>query len=801
MSGLIQEFRQAGRRLGRDRGFAIAAVACLALGIGANSAIFTVVNAVLLRQLPLNEPERVVHVWQTWTPKAWHDEQISAPELRDYQSRARSAVAIAGYFATGTSVADGDHARRVQLALVTPDFFDVVGVHPAIGRAFTRDEATVPGAVFAVISSGLWNSDFAGDSSVVGRQVVMGGRKVTVLGVMPGGFTFPQGVDVWRPLIISQAEANDRSQHFINAIARLRRGTSVAAASAEFNMLALEMPSNRPGGARVVAALDQLVGPIRPALLLLVGAVGLVLLIACGNVANLMLARAVRQRREIAVRSALGASSGRIVQQLLTDSVMLAVVGAVGGILLAVWGVRMIAALGPPNIPRLSEMHVDATVLLFTLLVSIGTGLLFGLAPALGAARFDLTTALKDGEGRASSSQTHRRIRGALIVGEIALSIILLVVASLLTRSMLRLQAVDPGFRSTGVVTVKIALPGATYPRAAQRVAYFDEMLRRIREVPGVISAGAVSILPVSAENVSSSAIKEGSSPSGGGWPEANVRDVTPAYFTTLGISLLQGRAFSEADGGDSIAPKVAIVNRAMANRLWPGENPIGKRFSIFTPPDRPNYREVVGVVADVRQARLDAQPAIEAYEPFRRTASGSMAVVVQTTRDASSLIQSIRAIAAALDKTVPVYDARTMDEQIARSLASRRFNAMLLTAFSILALVLASVGLYGVVSYSVGQRTTEIGVRIALGAEPAGVRRLVVREGLHLAAWGVAIGSLAAFGATRTVRGMLFGVSAADPAAFISAVGVLTAVTLLASYLPARRASRVDPLTALRAE
>lgn len=798
-SDFFADFGYALRRLSRERGFTLAAVACLALGIGANTAIFTVVNGVLLRQLPFDHPDRVVHVWQTWNPKEWHDEHISAPELRDYQAQSKSAESVAGYITAGTSIADGEGARRLQVALVTPEFFAVTGVRPALGRAFTAEEATVPGAVFAVISAPLWNASFARDPGVIGRDVVMNGRKVTIVGVMPEGFAFPEGVEMWRPLVIAPSTANDRSQHFINALARLKPGVTVAAASAEFNTLALGMPSNTPGGARVVPALDQLVGPIRPALMLMLAAVALVLLVACGNVANLMLARAVARRREMAVRTALGASSGQILRQLLTESVTLAIAGAVAGLLLALWAVRLLVALGPPNMPRIADLHIDGRVLAFTAIVSIATGILFGLAPALSATRVDLNESLK--ETRALSGRVHRRFRNALVVLEIALSLVLLVGASLLTQTIIRLRAIDTGFRSSGVLTARVSLPGVTYQRPEQRIAYFDEMLRRIRALPGVVSVGATSILPISNDNVSSSAIKEGASRSQGGWPEANVRTVTPDYFETLGIRLVSGRYLTETDGADSLASRVVVVNQALAERLWPGENPLGKRFSVFAPPNNPAFREVVGVVADVRQMRLDAPARIEAYEPFRKNADGTMSIVVRASGDPTTLAPAVRQIATTLDRTVPIFDIRTMDEQLSRSVASRRFNALLLGVFSVLAIVLASVGLFGVVSYTVGQRTGEIGVRMALGADAGHVRSLVLGEGLKLALVGVALGALGAFAGVRVLEEMLYGVKATDPTTFVVAASALTLVAALASYLPARRASRIAPTVALRAD
>lgn len=784
------------RSLRRAPAFAALVILILALGIGANSAIFSVVNGVLLRELPYDHPERIAYLWQRWDRADLPRVNASVPEFRDYETGAGTLEAIGGMVTAGSTLGDTLQPERVEMALVTAGFFDVFGVRPALGRAFTAEEALVPFAVFGLLSDRLWRRKFAGDPGVIGSVALIGGRRITILGVMPPRFDFPHGVDVWRPLVLT-GNQSDRSRRFIDVLVRVKPGLSLSVAEQDLHAAEQRVPEHAVAVTQLVSLRDELVGPVQDALVLLLSVVGLVLLLACANVANLLLARATGRQREIAVRVALGASRGRLVRQMLTESMVLSLGGAALGLVLAQAAMASLRVFGAGRIPRLEEISLDAQVLGFTLAVSLLTGLLFGLVPAVSAARGEVATVFRGGRG--SAGRGTQRLRSGLIVAELALSLMLAVGASLLARSFSRLRAVDLGFQEDRLLTFSVGLPFALYPEPGRRTRFFEELLERIRAMPDVVSAGATSMLPVSVPNASSSAIAEGKE-GGGRFPEADVRTVTPGYLEALRVPLLQGRMLAARDGADS-GRKVALVNRALAERLWPGDDPLGKRFSVNAPPDHPDWREVVGVVGDMRHGPLEVPARIAMYEPHTQAADGTLSLVVRTRGDPLQLGPRIREAVRGLDPTIPVYQVRTMAEHLGDSLGARRFHVFLIGAFSVLAVALAGVGLYGVISYAVAQRNGEIGVRMALGAEQSQVARMVIGQGLRLAVIGIGVGTAGALAATRAIAGLLYGVTPADPASFIATALLLVLVAVAASWIPARRAARIDPLAALRDE
>jgi putative ABC transport system permease protein len=784
------------RGLRRAPAFAFLVILILGLGIGANSAIFSVVNGVLLRELPYDHPERIAYLWQRWDRAELPRVNASVPELRDYEAGARTLAAIGGVVTAGSTLGDTLQPERIHMALVTPGFFDVFGVPPALGRAFTAEEARVPFAVYGLLSDRLWRRRFAADRGVVGSVALIGGRRITIVGVMPPRFDFPHGVDVWRPLVLTGDQA-DRSRRYIDVVVRVRPGVSLSVAEQDVHAAEQRVPDHAVSVTQLVGLKDELVGPVQDALVLLLWVVGLVLLIACANVANLLLARATGRQREMAVRVALGASRGRLVRQMLTESLVLSLAGATVGLLLAQGAMAALRVFGAGRIPRLEEISLDGRVLGFTLAVSLLTGLLFGLAPAVTASGGNVVVAFRG--GRASAGRRAQRLRSGLIVAELALSLVLAVGASLLTRSFVRLRGAELGFNEDRLLTFSIGLPFALYSEPGRRIRFFEDLFARIRTIPEVVSAGGTSILPVSVPNASSSAITEGKEGQGS-YPEADVRTVTPGYLEALQVPLLRGRMFGPGDGADS-GRKVTLVNRALAETLWPRQDPLGKRVSVNAPPDRPDWREVVGVVGDMRHGPLESPARIAMYEPHAQARDGTLAVVVRSRGDPLSLVPRVREMVRALDPTIPVYDVRSMAQHLGESLGTRRFHVFLIGVFSLLAIALAGVGLYGVISYAVAQRTGEIGVRMALGAQQAQVARMMIGQALTLAAIGIAVGTAGALAATRAIAGLLYEVAPADPGSFVAVALALLGVALAASWIPARRAARIEPLAALRNE
>jgi putative ABC transport system permease protein len=804
---MIQDLRFGLRMLLKHPGFTLIAALTLALGIGANTAIFSVVNAVLLRPLPFAEPERLMWLWDT-TPQN-SAMPASLPDFLDWKEQSRSFEHLAAFQSGPMFLDTGDGARETLVGQVTPEMFALLRVSPTPGRSFTAEE-TLPGrSRVAVLSRALWQNRFGSDPNVIGRTVELSGAAYTVIGVMPTDFSFPNQpnqVDLWRPLPIDP-DRLDRGPHYLRVVGRLRPGVTDAAAQAEMSAIAARLAQQYPEkiaghGVRLEPLRDVIVGDIGPALFILLGAVGFVLLIACANVASLLLARVAVRGPEIAVRTALGASRLRIMRQLLTESVMLSVCGGGAGLLIAFWSVNWLVSLGTGMIPREREIAVDPRMAGFTLLISVATGVLFGIAPALEVSGAVHADALKGG-GRASAGAHRNRFRSALVISEVALSFVLLIGAGLMIRSFAKLNQVDPGFNSERTLTMGVTLLRSKYPEDERVASFYSQLLERAAATPGVESVGAISGLPLSGSSVNLPFTIEGRPPvARQAQPITEYRIVTPRYFESIGIPLLAGRDVTETDTKQT--PNVVVINEAFARRHFAGENPLGQHIRLQVQERDPLL--IVGVAGNVRHFGLEEQPFPEVYVPFlqhplSKTYQRSMTIVARSKTEPGAVTGSLRAALTSLDKSLPVYALKPMSEYLRDSLARRRFNLILMSVFGGVAMALAAVGIYGVISYGVTQRTHEIGIRLALGAQPRQLVNLVVRQGMALAFGGVALGLLAALSLTRLMKTLLFEVSPTDPLTFIAIALLLTFVALLAALVPARRATKVDPITALRCE
>jgi putative ABC transport system permease protein len=811
MEIVLQDLRYANRRLRKSPGFAVVAVLTLALGIGANSAIFSVVNAVLLRSLPFAEPDRLVAFGTIKHGEEPRAGSLSPPDFMSLRDHTRTLTDVAALSYGGATLTGGGEPERVDAAWVSAGFFELLGATPVLGRTIRPEENQPGNTGVAVLGHGFWQQHLGGDSAIVGQTITLNGVTRTVVGVAPPGFGFPENRALWAPLqydetFSSETDRNRRAQ-WLSVIGRVQPGVPLERARAEVQSLAAqleqEFPQTNTNVTLATLSLHEvMVGEVRTPLLILLGAVGLVLLIACANVANLLLARAAARQGEMAVRAALGAGRGRLVRQLLTESVLLGLVGGVVGLLLAHWGTALLVALRPAGIPRLDDVGVDGTVVGFTFLVALLTGVVFGLIPALQATRSDLVASIREAGRGALGGRQGQRTRSALVVAEMALAVMLLVGAGLLMRSFLQLQRVDPGFRPEQTLALDLSLPTRRYPEDEQRIAFYGTLLERIEGLPGVRSAGAVNLLPMGDDRfVLSFAVEGRPTPPPGEQPTLEVRVATPEYFRTMGIPLLRGRDFAEADRAD--APQVVVINETTAQRFFAGEDPIGQRVRTGWGIGEDHFAggEIVGVVGDVRQLGPGKEFIPELYLPSTQVPESDLSVVVRTAGDPLALAKAIRAEVRALDANLPVSNLRTLDQVLSRAVAQPRFYLLLLGAFAAVALVLAAIGIFGVMSYSVVQRTREIGIRVALGANPGAVLRMVVGRALWLALGGVAVGLLGALALSRLLGSLLFGVSATDPLTFAGVAALLTSVALLATYLPARRATRVDPMVALRSE
>jgi putative ABC transport system permease protein len=802
---MIADLRQALRSLLKSPSFTAIVVAVLAVGIGATTAIFSIVNGVLFKPLPFADPSSLVALQ---TLSRGEPDDVSYPDVRDWATQSQTLDHVAAYAENGATLTGDGEAESLSVVAVTGDFFETLGVPPLRGRWLHASDDVKGGARFMVISEGLWTKRFARADTAIGRTVTLDGQPATIVGVMPSSFEFPfeaEPMQAWLPtyaLGLTATFAEQRGASFMRGLGHLRPRTSLAQANAEFSTitarLAAQYPdSNKDRTVDVVPLRQVLIHDYRTGLIVLLATVGLVLLIACANVANLLLARGIARRREMAIRTALGASRGRLVRQLLTEAVALAVVGGGAGLLLASWCEAALIAASPLDIPRLHAVHLDAPVLIFALGVSVLTAIAFGLVPAMQVSRAEAGDTLKD-EGRGSSGGRSARLRQMLIVGEVALSFVLLVGAGLLVRSLLILQNVDPGFIAEHAVAIEVMLPHARYPDAADNTRFYHQLLEKAQAIPGVSVAGISTTLPLSGSSIGVGFEIEGRT------DDATHRKasprffaISPDYFAAMRIRLLRGRAFTARDNDTS--PAVAIVSETIARRDWPGEDPIGKRVKLNY--NKTGWREVVGVVADVKGSTLAEPTTGSVYSPFSQTPWPFMSAVVRTTGDAAALGSALRATVPAIDPMLAPPEVKLLTKYVSHATATSRFTAALIGSFAALALLLAGFGLYGIMSHHVVQRQREIGIRMALGAQASDVRSLVVSQALRMGLTGLIVGLAAALAVARVIASLLFGISPGDPVTFSGVCTLLVAVVLVAAYLPARRATRVDPIVALRTE
>lgn len=801
MESLIKDIRYGVRSLLKRPSFTAIAVITLALGIGANTTLFSFVNGILLRPLPYKDPGQLVILDENAPKQGIKSFAVSYPNFVDWREQNNVFEDVAVYQEGTYSLVGAGEPEQIPGARISQGLFELLGVAPKLGRTITAEEDRPDTNNAVLISHSLWQRRFASAENAVGQALTVSGRARTIVGVMPPGFKFPETAELWVPMALNE-KLYTRTDHGLNAIARLKPNVTLGQAQAEMNNIARRIEEQHPVtneglGVDVFSLRDRLVGDYRDALLILLGVVAFVLLIACANVANLLLARSSARHKEFALRAALGASRARIVRQLLTESALLSVLGAMLGVLLAVWGKNLLLAAIPGDLPFWMRFDLDLRVLGFTFAISFLTGLVFGVAPALQGSRTDLNEALKEG-GR-SGGAAHNRLRSLLVVAEVALSLVLLVGAGLMVRSFAKLGHVDSGINPENVLTVEVPLPRAKYTEAAQQSAFFQQLVARVGALPGASSAAAVSYVPLRGGWGRGLTVEGHPVLSVGQAPMINHSVVTPNYFHTMGITLLEGRDFTDADHAKAM--RVTIVDERLAREYWPGASALGKRIRFGPPENNEPWHTIVGVAGAVRHERLDRETRQSIYVPYLQIPVRSMTVAVRTPGNPESLAGAVRREVLALDKDQPVTNVMTMDEVISRSVWQPRFYAMLFGIFAAVALILAAVGIYGVMSYAITQRTHEIGIRLALGAGRLNVLKLALGQGMRLALAGVALGLCAAYGLTRLMSGLLFGVSATDLGTFVSIAVLLIGVTLLACYIPARRATKVDPLVALRYE
>jgi len=803
MDTVLQDLKYALRTLGRTPAFTAAAVLAIALGVGGSSAMFSVLESVVLRPLAAPEPGRLVRVYEVG--RDGYRGSWSTPDFLDLVRENGSLEAAAAVRYTRASMTTDGGPEQIPAARVSSGFFAALGVHPALGRGFTSEEDLDSAPHVAVLTDALWKREFGGDRKILGQSTVLDGRSYTIVGVMPAGLSFPllHQAQVLLPMEATKTDLENRGMHSLSAFARLKKGVSLQGAKADLDVLGPRIASRLPEhvGQTFAATplLDDLVGSVKPVLQALLGAVIIVLLIACANVASMLLARGAARQRELAIRAALGSGRGRIVRQLLTESLLLALVGGGLGVLLAAWGVDALVALAPRTIPRLDEVRLDGAVLLFALFVSLASGVLAGVVPAIQASRPDLVEALKNG---AAAATGRSRARGALVVAEVALALVLVVGAGLMIRTLMRLLDVRTGMGTdpAHVLVAEISLPRARYPDNAALAAFGNRVLERAAGLPGVQAQAVVSGLPLDPQYqaVLSAEIEGEPTPAPGQAPEAEVNWVSPGYLPTLGIPLLQGRDMSAAD--TESAPPVVLVNQAFVRKYLRGGDAVGRRLLNFRSSKDKGWT-IVGVIGDVHTQGLDKVPEPMIVVPRAQWAQSFIRVLVKTAGNPISLVPLLRTEVLAIDKDQPLANPRTLESVISDSVGERRFQMMLLSAFGAIALLLASVGIYGVVAYSVAQRSKEIGIRMALGAQGSSVLKMVVGSGLRLALLGVGIGLVGAFAVTQALQRTLYGVSATDPLTFAAVSGLLLGIAALASWAPALRATRVDPMVSLRAE
>ena len=808
MDAFLHDIRYAIRLCLRAPGFTTVAVLALALGIGANTAIFTIVNAVLLERLPFRDPQGIVVLWEEGAHRPGRGNVLGPSQFLRWSDRVTVFESMAGLVDTRANLTSGGDPQEVVVQNVTAPFFPILGVQPLIGRTFTDQENKDPQSNVVILGYALWQRRFGGDRNIIGQTIQLNSRPQTVVGVMPPGFGLfiKQGSlagkpsDLWAPYVLP-ADARNFGGRYMEAIARLKPGVSIAQAEVQLKTIAaaleIETPErNKNWTAQVHGLHNELSGEYRPALLVLAGAVAFVLLIACANVANLLLARGAVRQREIAIRSALGAPRARVIRQLLTESVVLAALGGAVGLVVAYWGVRTLLALSPVDFTIGGPIHVSYPALAFTAAVSLITALVCGLAPAFEGSRADVQETLKDG-GRQAGGVQHRRLRQLFVVSEIALAVVLLVGAGLMLRSLSSLRSVNPGYSTTNILTMRLQLPGAKYRNDEQRIRFFQDALSRIQQLPGVQTAGAVSFLPLTGLGAGTSftIVGEPPPPPGQG-AVTNVSVCDNGFFRTMNVPLVRGRFFTEREMREK--SNVVIISESLARTYFPNQDPLGKQLGIYmTEPIVPT--EVIGIVGDIRFQDVTAAPRPTTYWPHPQLAYSAMTLTIRTAGDPASIAPAVERTIRTIDKDQPVSDVRTMSQWLAKTLAQARFSSMLLSIFAGLALTLAAIGIYGVMSYAVSQRTSEIGIRLALGAEARDILAMIVGNAARLAGAGLVIGIALALALNRVVASLLYETSGTDPLTFTTVVGVLGVVALAASLIPARRASRIPPVDALR--
>ena len=819
METLIKDIRYAFRGLLTHPGFTLVAVITLALGIGANSAIFTVVNAVLLRPLPFAAPEQLVFIWQThpFGKRIGVDQLPSTnADFQDWQDQSNLFEGMSMVDSWGGNLTGGDTPEHVDGAKISVNLFSLLRARPLLGGDFTAAQATPGNNRVVILSHKLWQRRFGGDPNVVGRQLQIDGEPYTVQAVMGPDFVFPKDVglpdyfpfaktEMWLPIALTEKQRANRGSHHLAVIARLKPGVTLAQAQSQMASIARNVEQENPKqskdwGTSVNLVHEQVVGASRKAILILLGAVGFVLLIACANVANLLLARSLSRQKEIAIRTALGAGRARIVRQLLTESILLSLLGGALGVVLASWSVKLLA-FSADKLPRVAEINIDTRVLLFTLGISLATGVLFGLVPALQVSKTDITESLKESGRSAMGGRHHQRARNLLVVSEVALSLILLVGAGLLAKSFVRLQNVSGGFASDHLLTVNLALPQEKYKDDALKAQFFKQVVERLGGLPGVEAAAAVSQLPLSGQEELDSFSIEGRTESVEAPPvqTADFRVITPDYFRAMQIPLLKGRFFNEQDAANTTYSM--IIDESFARRFFPGEDPLGKRINEDGSRSNHGFAAIIGVVGGVKHTDVKAEARPTMYVPAAQSPWEFMTLVIRSSGDPAALTSAVRQEVWAVDNDQPLSEIATMEQLFSKAVAPQRFNMLLIGLFAALALALATIGIYGVIAYSVTQRAQEMGVRLALGASSSDILRLIVGQAVRTSLLGVGLGIIAALALTRVMTSLLFEVSATDPLVFAGLSALLIVVTLVASYIPARRATKVDPLVALRYE